>query len=209
MITTYIFDLDDTLVPYDPRERRAYDLLAGAGADRERMMTANLALWPEVAIGRLCIEEKWRQEALAGGVAPAAAERFVAAMVDFDPAYPDALPLLERLAEAGHRLAIITNGPPGDHQRAKLRRAGLDRFFGEAVFISSEVGAAKPDPRIFQHTLAALGARPEESLYVGDKPEHDAAAAAAVGLHGVWIDRTGSASPAPAGVRRITSLAEL
>ncbi|MFZ5827138.1 MAG: HAD family hydrolase [Bacillota bacterium] len=209
MITTYIFDLDDTLIPYDPREQRAYALLAAAGADTERTRAMNLSLWPEVAIGRLPIEEKWRREALAGGVAAEVAERFVAALVDFDPAYEDALPVLERLAAAGTRLAIITNGPPGDHQRAKLRKTGLDRFFGDFVFISSEVGAAKPDPRIFHHALEALGVTPAESLYVGDKAEHDAAAAAAVGMQGVWLDRRGSSSPAPAGVRRITTLTQL
>ncbi|MFZ5815619.1 MAG: HAD family hydrolase [Bacillota bacterium] len=209
MINTYVFDLDDTLIPYEPREARAYALLAPCGIDAERMMAANLRLWPEVAAGRLSIEEKWRLEALEGGAPAEGAERFVAAMVDFDPAYADALPVLERLAAAGHRLAVITNGPPGDHQRAKLRRAGLDRFFGERVYISGEIGAAKPDARIFLHALRDLGVQPHEALYVGDKAEHDAAAAAAVGMQGVWIDRRGSGSPAPAGVRRIRSLLEL
>jgi len=209
MITTYIFDLDDTLIPYDPREARAYALLREAGADTARMTATDHSLWPEVALGRLPIEEKWYQEALSGGISVDVAKRFVAAMTAFDPAYDDALPLLQRLAAARHTLAVITNGPPGEHQRAKLRRAGLDRFFGDRVFISSEVGAAKPDARIFHHALHALGARPEQALYVGDKPEHDAAAAAAVGMHGVWIDRSGGTAPPPPGVRRITTLADL
>ncbi len=209
MITTYIFDLDDTLIPYGPREDRAYALLRQGGVDIAQAMTANLSLWPQVAIGRLAIEEKWYQEALAGGASGDLAERFVTAMVDFDPAYDDALPVLERLVAGGHRLAVITNGPPGEHQRAKLRQAGLDRFFGDWFFISSEVGAAKPDPRIFLHALQAMGAMPEEALYVGDKSEHDAAAATAVGMQGVWIDRLGSREPVPAGVRRITTLADL
>lgn len=209
MINTYIFDLDDTLIPYRPRDGRAYALLREAGADHAAMMATSHALWPEVDGGRLTIEEKWRREALAGGVSLEVAERFVAAMIDFDPAYDDALPLLKRLAAAGHRLAVISNGPPGEHQRAKLRRAGLDRFFGDLVFISSEVGAAKPDPRIFHHGLQVLGARPEEALYVGDKALHDAAAAAVVGMQGVWIDRLDSQDPVPPGVRRITTLADL
>lgn len=209
MITTYLFDLDDTLIPYDLREARSYALLKELGADEVRMQEANLRLWPEVAIGRLPIEEKWRREALAGGASAADADRFLASMIDFDPPFDDALPAVQRLAEAGARLAIITNGPPGDHQRSKLRRAGLDHFFGDLVFISSEVGAAKPDPRIFQHALARLGVRPDEALYVGDKHDHDAAAAAAAGLHGVWLDRREAGLLVPTGLRRITTLADL
>jgi FMN phosphatase YigB (HAD superfamily) len=42
-----------------------------------------------------------------------------------------------------------------------------------------------------------------------DKAEHDAEAAVKAGLQGVWLDRRNSATTVPAGVRRITSLAEL
>lgn len=209
MITTYVFDLDGTLVASEDRERRAFALLAAAGAEMERVRTASRALWPEVCASRIHIDEKFRQEALAGGVSAAAAEQFVAVMNESVPAYADALPVLERLAGAGYRLAVITNGPPGDHQRAKLRSAGLDRFFGEFVFISCEVGVAKPDPRIFHHALNALGSRPEEALFVGDSLEHDAAGAVGAGLQGLWIHRHGSDRALPAGVRRITTLAEI
>lgn len=209
MITTYIFDLDDTLIPSDGRTARAYGFLAEAGADKAKQSEAGRRLWQEVAGGRLSMEEKLRREALAGGVSDEVAERFVAMMHEFEPAYEDALPLLERLVSEGRRLAIISNGPPGDHQRAKLRTAGLDRFFGDFVFISCEVGVEKPDPRIFQHALRVLGVRPEEAVYVGDKAEHDAGAAVAAGLHGVWVDRRGIVAPVPPGVRRITSLSEL
>lgn len=209
MITIYIFDLDDTLIPSDERTARAMALVAEAGGERAKVSAAAAVLWQEVAAGRLTMEEKWRQEALAGGVSAEVAERFAAILGAFEEAYDDALPLLERLTAEGHRLAIISNGPPGDHQRAKLRRAGLDRFFGDAVFISCEVGCEKPDPRIFHHALQALGVTAAEALYVGDKPEHDAGAAVKAGLHGVWIDRRNSPAPAPTGVRRITTLAEL
>lgn len=209
MITTYIFDLDDTLIPSEERAARARTLLAEAGADFTKLRLAGDPLWLEVVAGRLTLEEKWYKEALASGVSAAIADRYVAVLTDFEPAYADARPLLEKLVARGHRLAIISNGPPGDHQRAKLRKAELDGFFGEFVFISSEVGAEKPDARIFHHALSRLGVRPQEALYVGDKAEHDAGAAAAAGLHGVWIDRRNTSKAAPAGVRKIISLAEL
>ncbi len=54
---------------------------------------------------------------------------------------------------------------------------------------SSEVGAAKPDPRIFHHACDGLGLEKEEVAYVGDRRETDAIAATDAGLRGIWLDR--------------------
>lgn len=208
MITTYIFDLDGTLVPYAPREQQALARLAEGGADLERFRAINGDQWPDVEAGRLTIEAKWYRQALAAGASEEAANRFVADMTAFDPAYPDVLPLLQELAPH-KKLGVITNGPPGDHQRAKLRAAGLDRFFGDRVVISAEVGAAKPNPAIFHHALVALGATAESALFVGDSLNADAAGAVGAGLTGVWLDRENKGGALPEGVLRICSLADL
>jgi FMN phosphatase YigB (HAD superfamily) len=42
--------------------------------------------------------------------------------------------------------------------------------------LSFEIGAAKPDPRIFTEALARLGVRADEALMVGDSEENDGAA---------------------------------
>jgi putative hydrolase of the HAD superfamily len=52
----------------------------------------------------------------------------------------------------------------------------------ESVF-SCEVGFAKPDPRIYTHTLQLLGAAAGESLFVDDVPEN-VEAARALGMAG-------------------------
>ena len=54
----------------------------------------------------------------------------------------------------------------------------------EVTVFSNEFGWAKPDPRIFEHTLAALGQPPAaEALHVGDIEELDVEGARRAGVH--------------------------
>ncbi len=77
------------------------------------------------------------------------------------------------------QLAVVSNFD--GRLRVVLELLGISKFFS-AVIISSEVGADKPAPLIFERALALCGARPEETLHVGDDPEKDWAGAAAAGL---------------------------
>jgi putative hydrolase of the HAD superfamily len=122
-------------------------------------------------------------------------------------AYPDVRPALDALAGQCRRLGVLTNGD-ADQQREKLRRVGLAAELRE-VIVSSEAGAAKPDPRIFRTACARLGLAPYEVAYVGDRLQTDAVAATNAGLHGVWLNRADD--PPPAGLRPpvIRSLGDL
>jgi HAD superfamily hydrolase (TIGR01549 family) len=86
----------------------------------------------------------------------------------------------------------------------------------DAVVISEEVGIRKPKREIFEETLRRLGARPEETIHVGDRLDADVAGAAALGMRSVWITRRSRepdrqlrehAGPKPSAV--IRDLAEL
>jgi len=83
------------------------------------------------------------------------------------------------------RMGIVTNGPD-DIQNAKVEALGLWQYMG-AVIISRAVGLSKPDERIFQVALAALGVKPDEAWFVGDNPVSDILGASAAGLTPVWI----------------------
>jgi len=50
--------------------------------------------------------------------------------------------------------------------------------------ISAEVGAAKPDARIYQHAVAKLGVRAEEAVFIDDMLAN-IEAARALGMHGI------------------------
>ncbi|MET4639139.1 HAD family hydrolase [Mycetocola sp. 2940] len=103
--------------------------------------------------------------------------------------FDDAVPCLDRLADAGVRLGVITNGE-ADYQRVKLERTGLGARF-EHVIASGSVGVAKPDPAIFLHACSLFDVAPEDALYVGDRLLTDAVGAASAGLEGVWLNRFG------------------
>lgn len=92
---------------------------------------------------------------------------------------------LEQFA-AKHSVAIVTNG--GAAQRDKLARAGLADVV-ETVFVSGELGIAKPARGIFERALAWSTAAPGECLFVGDDPINDIAPAAALGMATAWRPR--------------------
>ena len=84
------------------------------------------------------------------------------------------------LAESAfaENLILITNAT--SRLKNDLLSLGLlDRF--RNVVNASEVGHAKPDPRIFEHALGLLGATASEVAFVDDQPVN-VAAAEAVGI---------------------------
>lgn len=122
--------------------------------------------------------------------------------------FPDVEPVLGALTHT-HRLALVTNGAP-DLQRAKLSGAGLGPYF-DAVIVSGEVGAGKPDPAPFTLALNALGADPAEAVMVGDSLERDIAGARNAGIRAIWLDRAAAERPPDGGVpdERIGDLRQL
>lgn len=88
----------------------------------------------------------------------------------------------------GLRLAVVSNFDR--RLLAVLGHLGLRGFF-EGVFLSSEVGADKPDPRLFHRALEALGVGADEALHVGDDPAKDWGAER-LGLRVFRLERPGN-----------------
>jgi HAD superfamily hydrolase (TIGR01509 family) len=94
---------------------------------------------------------------------------------------------------AGTRLATLSDYPAA----AKLGALGVGDLFDLSVSAQDEpVRAFKPDPRGLRFVLERLGVRPEEAVYVGDRPEVDALAAARAGVAAVIVGRAATGSPA-------------
>jgi putative hydrolase of the HAD superfamily len=140
------------------------------------------------------------QESLATSLPLADVEEALLAAIRFR-AYPEVPAVLERLRAGGARLAVVSNWDVSLHD--VLERTAL-RPLLDAVVISAELGAAKPDPAIFRAALERLGAHAAEAIHVGDSVEHDVAGARAAGLEAVLVARNGA--QAPAGVRVVASL---
>ena len=99
--------------------------------------------------------------------------------------YPEVVDVLTQL-DPQFQLAIVSNFD--GRLRVILERLGISKYFGH-IFVSSEIGADKPDPEIFRRALKFLNLRPENVLHVGDDPERDWHAAAAAGLSIFKLDR--------------------
>jgi len=99
--------------------------------------------------------------------------------------YPELIDVLEQL-QPRFELAIVSNFD--GRLRVILERLGISKYFGH-VFISSEIGADKPDPEIFRRALKFLDLQPGHVLHVGDDPERDWTAATDAGLSIFQLDR--------------------
>ena len=76
------------------------------------------------------------------------------------------------------------------------------------MWISEDVGFAKPAPDIFLRACDAAAVEPAEALYVGDQYELDASAARDAGLQSVWLNRRAVVVPG-CKITTIESLDEL
>jgi putative hydrolase of the HAD superfamily len=126
-----------------------------------------------------------------------------------DPAgyrlFDDVRPALEELAGRGVKLGVVSNFEPWLADVLALQR--VDHLFA-AVAVSGKLGVAKPDPAIFRWAIREAGADAAATVHVGDQPVNDVAAARAVGLTPVLIDRF-ARHPEPDGAHRVESLQEL
>lgn len=99
--------------------------------------------------------------------------------------YPEVPGVLEQL-QPRFQLAVISNFD--GRLRFILQHLGISKFF-EHIFISSEIGADKPDPEIFRRALKLINLKPNEVVHVGDDPERDWEAASEAGLSIFRLDR--------------------
>lgn len=100
--------------------------------------------------------------------------------------YPDVRSALERWRRMGIQLGVLSNFD--SRLYSVLQALGLESYF-QSVTISTEVGFAKPDARIFAIALQKHGCSAERAWHIGDSLEEDYQAARAAGMRGIWLNR--------------------
>lgn len=100
--------------------------------------------------------------------------------------YPDVAEFLQRWRQRGIELGIISNFDSRLYQ--VLVELDLASYFS-SITLSSEAGAAKPDPLIFATALQKHHCDSTEAWHVGDSHSDDVAGARAAGLRGIWLRR--------------------
>lgn len=103
------------------------------------------------------------------------------------------------------RIAIVSNFY--GNLEAVCRETGLAPHLDIAID-SAVIKAEKPDPRIFEAALAAVGVSPKKAVFVGDSQPRDMAGARGVGMRHVWL-RAGSGEPCCPGDPVIASLPQI
>jgi phosphoglycolate phosphatase len=167
---TIVFDLDGTLVDTAPDliDTLNFTLMAnglpGVPYDTARPLIGGGA--------RDMIEQALATEGRA--CSPADVDRLYTSFVahyaehlaDRSRPFPGVEPALDRLAAAGHVLAICTNKLEWLSKRL-LDTLGLSGRFA-AICGQDTFGIQKPDPRILRATIARAGGEPGRAIMVGD-----------------------------------------
>jgi HAD superfamily hydrolase (TIGR01509 family) len=210
-----LFDMGDTVVDLG-EGRGSYEarVLLRVGRVYDALAARGVAIGPRDAFCAALAEDSEAQYQAAlseqiGVAAPAVMRRFLRAhgLPDDDetaeiaadaycrggpelvaPLRQGAVETLAALKTRGLLLAAVSNTiQPGRFLTTNMSRWGLQDVFDARVY-SSDVGFAKPHPRIFQTALEQLGVAAENAVYVGDRLIPDVAGPHAIGMKAVLIE---------------------
>lgn len=139
------------------------------------------AAWQDTLVGRKTAGEFWAAIGPQLGLrTPEEIEAFHRRYHADEAINEGVLDLIRRL-HGRYKLAVLSNAPP-DLERW-LGEWGIRDLF-DVIFCSGDEGIVKPDPAAFEITLARLGVKAREALFVDDTLGH-VETARALGLHGI------------------------
>ena len=192
-----IFDLFGTLVPVFKQDEYYETLRAVArelGIDADDFITAFRADAQERTIGKWpTLEGNVADIARRLGLNPSDEQvaRATQLRTDFtrrhlmNP-FPDSLPVLRALRDAGRPVGLISDCSPEAPMiwpESPLAEVALQPVF------SADVGVRKPDARIYGIACERMGVDPWRTVYVGDGDSQELPGAREVGLCPILIDR--------------------
>lgn len=96
---------------------------------------------------------------------------------------PQAILSLHRIRDAGVKTAVVSNFDT--RLRPLLAALHVDSLF-DAIIVSAEVGAEKPNPVIFEAACSQLGLDPSDTVHVGDDRRNDLFGARDAGCY-AWL----------------------
>jgi len=203
---TFLFDLDNTLYPYEPCHRRGLARAKAVfatrpGAPRDRFLAEYLRARRIVAQrhrataashSRLLYFRQLCEQCLGHHAIPHALALHRAYWDGYFSAMTlsrSAKPLLRWLRQRGARIGLVTDLTE-EIQLRKLQRLGLLGLV-DAVVTSEEIGREKPDPGVFRSALRKLQASPADSVIIGDDYRKDIVGGKRAGLSTVWLRHRG------------------
>lgn len=100
--------------------------------------------------------------------------------------YDDVRPVLEQWHRQQIPLGVLSNFDTRLYP--VLKALQLTEFFS-SITISTEVGSAKPDRRVFEAALQKHHCPPDQAWHIGDSFKEDYQGAKAAGLRAIWLKR--------------------
>jgi putative hydrolase of the HAD superfamily len=181
--TWVLFDYGG-VISHPPADEDLALLAAAADAPVPALMEPYWAWRRSYDLAELDAPAYWRQVGRALGRAYDEAQ--IAELIRLDRAAwlrlrAETVTLIEDLAAAGQPLAMLSNAP--DELAEAIMDLPVVGHFGHLIF-SCQLKSAKPDPECYDRALARLGARADEVIFIDDRGEN-VAAAAALGLQAV------------------------
>jgi FMN hydrolase / 5-amino-6-(5-phospho-D-ribitylamino)uracil phosphatase len=217
VISTVVFDADETLVDLRPAVRGALAVVldeirrltpaaaAVSLADLESDWTAvfpAMRAEPVTDIRRAALARSLARVGLAASL-ERIAELFFAHRFALTRPYDEVPAVLSELRRS-YAVGFATNG----NSRASV--CGLAGEFSFEVYAHVDGVPKKPAAGFFAEVLARARCGPRAVAHVGDSWEHDVAGARAAGMRAIWLNRAGLPTP-EAGVAdaEIRTLADL
>ncbi len=190
MLKAVIFDLYETLITefdpdWQPPRLSIADRLGISNSDFQRFAGPLRDAW---SAGRIETYQEFLL-ALCGSVGHTPRASVIAELtlemaerksIAFEGIESPIVELVHELRSRGLRLSVVSNAHDMDVE--PWPRCKLAPFF-DAFISSYEVGILKPDPRIYELGLEALGVSAEEAIFVGDGGSNELPGATAVGLN--------------------------
>lgn len=191
-----LFDADETLFHFDAFKGMQL-MFSRKGVEftqdnYSQYQEINKPLWVEYQNGTIDAHElkhsrfsQWAEKL--GTTTTELNNAFLTAMADICTLLPGAKELASALVADKTKLGIITNGFT-ELQSIRLERTGMSEFF-EQVIISEQVGAAKPDKKIFNHALKKMNYPSKNKiLMVGDTLQSDILGGINFGIETCWLN---------------------
>ena len=220
LVTTVLFDLDDTLFDHAATARAALAATAAGRPTLQQVPAEELyqrysdlleEMHPRVMTGQLSYlaarQLRFQQllapyEQVASATVAGVATQHYGHYRRLRQPVAGALALLQRL-KPEVKIGIVTNNRT-EEQREKLHFLGMTALV-DVLITSEDVGVLKPDPAIYQVALQRLQASADATIMVGDNWQADVLGALAMGIRPLWLNRTGTARLLPQ-VEELTSL---
>ena len=208
----FLFDLDQTLLDFHASEYKALGIvlrkngLSFSDEIYQAFKAYNKSLWLELEKGTITRTELFakrfrdvfsRCKGNTAGLDPLKVnDDFIRTMSVNGVLMEGALDFLKRIRSgiADARIFIASNGATLN-AKGRIASTGLDRYI-DRLFVSEEMGAAKPSAEFFDICLREIGEPKESCIMIGDSLSSDMLGAKNASLKSVWFMPSGDVEKA-------------